>query len=86
MTGHRSTDGVRTYKKVKEDQFRGVSNVLQGNPKQLEKVEIVDSSDHDEQQLKTTENHRPPASKMETSPQKDSTTKKEDTRSIILHD
>ena len=33
VTGHKSTDGVRTYKKVVRDQFRDVSNVLQGSSK-----------------------------------------------------
>lgn len=30
--GHRITDGVCTYNKVKEDQFHGISIELQGNP------------------------------------------------------
>lgn len=31
VTGHRSTDGVRSYKKVVRDQFRDISSVLQGS-------------------------------------------------------
>ena len=29
VTGHKSSDGVRSYKRTSEDQFRRVSNVLQ---------------------------------------------------------
>ena len=41
VTGHRSTDGVRSYKKVVRDQFRDVSSVLQGGPD--ENVETVEN-------------------------------------------
>ena len=62
VTGHKSTDGVRTYKKVIRDQLRDVSNVLQGSS-----VEDVKN------ETKSKEKMHVPTSDInsESSPQKD---------------
>ena len=55
-TGHQSLDGVRTYKRVSEEQCQQVSSVLNSatncmeeSPHQNKKIKLVDGQDHDEQ-------------------------------------
>ena len=52
-TGHQSLDGVRTYKRVPEEQVSSVlnsaTNCMEESPHQNKKIKLVDGQDHEEQ-------------------------------------
>ena len=52
-TGHQSLDGVRTYKRVPEEQVSSVlnsaTNCMEESPHQYKKIKLVYGQDHEEQ-------------------------------------